>query len=431
MSSGVLITIIVIAFVVAIALNIKTKVNLGLWALVFAFIIGVFLMGMKVKDVAALFPTKVFFQVMLIMLFFGFAAQNGTMISVAKWILYGCRKVKWFIPYAVYCAGFAITLLGGAPPVAAVLVCAVGFGIAVHVGYKPYMIAPFIAYGGMAGSFVRWGASGALVEGFLVTSPYADQAAGITNHVLLMFTLTTLVVCTIFYFIYKGWTMENDPVIERPEAMSKAQKQTLIIIIIAAIFLVVPGIIARFVPSLKTFAGFCDIQVISAIGAIVCLLLKVGDGKEVISKWVPWNVLIMLAGIYILLNLAQKAGAMDLAAAWISGSIPASVIAPAFVIIGGVMSCFSGAITVVWPMLATIVAPVAASTGISAALLYSSILIGASITSVSPFSTGGSLLMAQSGEFGYDGTKMTICLIVQALVGLGVTLLFSAIGLYA
>lgn len=431
MSSGALIAIIAIAFVVAIALNIKTKVNLGLWALVFAFVIGVFLMGMKVKDVAALFPSKVFFQVMLIMLFFGFAAQNGTMIVVAKWILYACRKVKWSIPYAIFFAGFAITLMGGAPPVAAVLVCVVGFGIAVHVGYSPYMIAPFIAYGGMAGSFVRWGASGALVEGFLVTSPYADQAAGITNHVLLMFTITTLVVCTIFYVIFKGWRMENAPIIEKPEAMTKAQKQTLVIIIVAAVFLIVPAIIARFVPALKTFAGFCDIQVISAFGAVICLLLKVGDGKEVINKWVPWNVLIMLAGIYILLNLAQKAGAVDLASAWISGSLPAGAIAPAFVVIGGIMSLFSGAVTVVWPMLATIVAPVAASTGLSAALLYSSILIGGSVTSISPFSTGGSLLLAQSGEFGYDGTKMTICLILQAIVGLGVTLLFSAIGLYA
>ena len=96
-----LLWVVLLAVAASIVISYFCKVNLGIPALIFAYIIGVFIQGMKVKEVVAQWPTGVVFQLMTITMFFSFAIFNGTLPKVADNIIYRFRnnaKTYFFDP---------------------------------------------------------------------------------------------------------------------------------------------------------------------------------------------------------------------------------------------------------------------------------------------------------------------------------------------
>ena len=71
--------IIILAIAVAIVLGYKTGINTGLFCMVFAYIIGCFVLGLKPKEVIAFWPTNTMFVILSVSLFYNFAAINGTL----------------------------------------------------------------------------------------------------------------------------------------------------------------------------------------------------------------------------------------------------------------------------------------------------------------------------------------------------------------
>ena len=76
--------IIILSIALAIFLGYRTKINTGLFCIVFAYIIGCFVMGLKPKQVIAFWPTNTMFVILSVSLFYNFAAINGTVAFRAK-----------------------------------------------------------------------------------------------------------------------------------------------------------------------------------------------------------------------------------------------------------------------------------------------------------------------------------------------------------
>ena len=121
------------------------------------------------------------------------------------------------------------------------------------------------------------------------------------------------------------------------------------------------------------------------------------DEKEAIAK-VPWNTIIMICGVGMLISIAIKAGTIDLLASWASGNLPVWIIPLAFSLIGAIMSFFSSTLGVVCPALFPIVPVIAEGTGINPLILFTAIVIGAQSSAISPFSSGGSLILGSCTE---------------------------------
>lgn len=71
--------IVVLAIIVAIALGYKTKINTGLFAIAFAYLIGCFLLDMKAGELIKTWPVSIFFVIFAVSLFYNFALINGTL----------------------------------------------------------------------------------------------------------------------------------------------------------------------------------------------------------------------------------------------------------------------------------------------------------------------------------------------------------------
>ena len=130
---------------------------------------------------------------------------------------------------------------------------------------------------------------------------------------------------------------------------------------------------------------------------MIGLFMNLAPQKQVIDK-VPWNTIIMICGVGMLINVAIEAGTIDLLASWAGSSLPAWLIPIVFSVIGAIMSFFSSTLGVVCPALFPLVPALAETTGISPLILFACIVIGAQSSAISPFSSGGSLVLGSCSK---------------------------------
>ena len=428
--NGTIVILCLVGVALAIFLSYKFNLQMGISAMVFAFIIGVLFMGLRVKNVIAMFPTSVFFQVLALSLFFGVGVVNGTMEAVAKKMLYATRKKPYMLVFMLMIIGFALGILGCVPPAAGAILAVMGFTIAVPSGVDP-LICASLGYSCNAGSFVRWGASGAIIDAKIAEQGYEAESGAFTWQIFAISAVVSILVIVICFFLWKGYKVKEVVGMEQPAPFTKAQKTTLILILCVVFFAVVPGMLVTWKIGgafMKTFSGFCDIQVLCLIGFILAHFLKLAKPREVINAC-PWNTLILLAGISMLMAVAVQAGAVKIISDWLTATIPAWLLPFFMCLLGAFLSSFSGGITVVFPMVAPIVPALVKSSGgaLNPMVLFLAAVMGAHFTGMSPFSTGGAVFMGMNRDESQAKRLVTgqlvVCLIGVVVGGIVLTIL--------
>ena len=425
--SSTAIIICLIGIALAIVLNYKFGVNMGVTGLAVAWIAGCIIMGLKVKEVVALWPNSVVFQLMSITLFFGFAVVNGTMQAIANHLLYRVRKQTWLIAFAIFFIGFILGGLGCPPPAANAICAVIGFSVGLSAGLHPLVIAWAVCMGANLGCCLPWGAQGSVISNVIASNGYEGQAAGMTWEFVLAFLVVTLLILIALYIIFKVYKLAELKV-EKPAPFSTVHKKSLAIILIVVGLVVVPSILKLFIsaPWLSTFSRLADIQMLGMVGFVICSLMKLADERAVI-KSVPWNTIILVGGIGLLMNVATQAGVVDVLSSWMSTSVPTFAITAFLCLLGGFLSFFSGGVNTVFPMLAPLVMGLASSTGIKPVTMFIAILLGACYTALSPFSTGGAILMSNCSD---DKTRAKLpgLQLGMAIIALIVSMVLCVVG---
>lgn len=73
--------------------------------------------------------------------------------------------------------------------------------------------------------------------------------------------------------------------------------------------------------------GKMDVGLAAIIFSAIALFMKLAPQKEVIAK-VPWNTILMICGVGMLINVAIEAGTISLLASWAGSSLPTWLINP-------------------------------------------------------------------------------------------------------
>ncbi len=224
----------------------------------------------------------------------------------------------------------------------------------------------------------------------------------------------------------------KDAKYEKPPKMTKDQKVALLIPLIALAIVLILATLKSLAPSplTKRLAGIITTQTISMVAILIEVLIHCGDPKELVKNGIPWSIILLSGGLMCLVAVANKGGMPHFIASLIEGHVPAAIVAPVLCLAGGVMSVFAGATTTVFTTLMAIAIPVSAAMNISPAFLCAAILTGAMTTAVSPFSTGGALILSFNTvpEWEKDN-KLFKNEIYTAFGGLIVPVIFAALGL--
>lgn len=387
---------VVLAIVISIALGYKTKINTGLFAISFAYLIGCFFLDLKGKEVISMWPIRIFFVIFAVSLFYNFALVNGTLEKLAQHLLYSCRKVPHLLPFAIFFAATLIAGLGAGYFTVLAFFAPITLLLCDKTGMSKLVGAVSVNYGALAGANFMTSASGIIFKGLIEAAGYTDQSFTYTTSIFITSTIIPiLVIAGLILFSSRGKKAVKSLEIERPEKFNQKQKTTInLILLMVAIVLAAPilHIIFPQNTSITFINSKINIGLIAIVFSVIALILKLADEKTVVSK-VPWRTLIMICGVGMLISVAIKAGTIDILASWVGGNIPIFIVPIALSIIAGIMSFFSSTLGVVTPAIFPIIPSIAAATGLDPMALFTCVVIGAQATSISPFSSGGSLIL--------------------------------------
>ncbi|MCG1013167.1 SLC13 family permease [Tepidanaerobacter sp. GT38] len=393
--------IVVGAIVLSIALGFKTKINIGFFAMAFSYIIGCFMLNLKTSEIINMWPLSVFFVIFAVSIFYNFAVENGTLEKLSQYLLYSIRRVPHLLPYALFLSATILAALGAGYFTVLAFFAPITLLLCEKTGINKLIGAMSVNYGCLAGANFMTSASGIIFKGLVEKAGYTENVYSYTTPIFVATMIIPIVVITVFVFFSKsGRTSRTDLDIAKPEPFNNEQRITMFLIIAMILIVLAAPIAKLLLPNNETIAlinSKIDIGLIAIVFSAIALLLRLGNEKKVVAN-VPWNTLIMICGVGMLISVAVKAGTVDLLAGWVGTNVPSTLVPIVMCIIGGIMSLFSSTLGVVAPTLFPTVPSISAATGINPVVLFVAIIVGAQATSISPFSSGGSLVLGSVNE---------------------------------
>lgn len=424
--------LVVAAIVVAVALGYKTKINIGLFAIAFAYLIGCYGMGLSPSEVISLWPLKIFFIIFSVCLFYSFATVNGTLEKLAEQLIYRCRSMPQLLPFAVFFTATSISAMGAGYYTVLAFMAPITLLLCERTGMSLITGGMAVNYGALSGANFVSSQSGIIFRGLMVNAGIPENEAFINAAAIFASTLVIpLAVISVLVFLTgHGKAMKASAyAVTVPTPLNREQTITLWLTLAMMVIVLAAPIAQILFPDNSTVSFInskMDIGLIASLFSVIALLLKLGDERKAMAS-VPWGTLIMICGVGMLISVAIKAGTIGLLASWMGNSIAPIMVPIVFGVVAAFMSLFSSTLGVVTPALFPLVPPLATAMGLDPMILFVAIVVGAQATSISPFSSGGSLILGSCTTEQSRSSLFQQLLFRAAPLGFVAALVFNAV----
>ena len=405
-----------IALLAAIIIGFVRNANVGILCMGFSMVLGL-VFGLDAKEILSGFSSSLFIQMVGITYLFAIINSNGTLELLAHKMVGMVGKKKALIPFVMYILGFLICAVGpGAIPSLAIIPV-IAIPVAVSAGINPIMTAIIGDLGVMSGRM-----SPLTPEAAVVRELMEEQGlVGNTIPIMIGMTITALIVVVLVYIYYKGWKVEKRED-ETEEALPKFNgKQWLSL---AGLLILAVGVL--FFSWNVGLTGFL-------VGSVL-IVLGCGEEKKAI-KGIPWNVILMVLGVGILMNVISLSGGIDIMVAGLEKIMGHRTAAMIMAVTAGFMSFFSSGLGVVFPTLIPTASGLASGLGVGAVELVTVIVIGGTVSGFTPISTTGALIMAgvaqqENAEEKFPQNRLFVELFAVSFIALAVLAIMAVIGVY-
>ncbi len=405
-----------IALLAAIIIGFVRNANVGILCMGFSMVLGL-VFGLDAKEILSGFSSSLFIQMVGITYLFAIINSNGTLELLAHKMVGMVGKKKALIPFVMYILGFLICAVGpGAIPSLAIIPV-IAIPVAVSAGINPIMTAIIGDLGVMSGRM-----SPLTPEAAVVRELMGEQGlTGNTIPIMIGMTITALIVVVLVYIYYKGWKVEKHEE-EKEEVLPKFNgKQWL-----SLVGLIVLAVGVLFFSWNVGLTGFL-------VGSVL-IVLGCGEEKNVI-KGIPWNVILMVLGVGILMNVISLSGGIDIMVSALEKIMGHRTAAMIMAVTAGFMSFFSSGLGVVFPTLIPTASSLASGLGVGAVELVTVIVIGGTVSGFTPISTTGALIMAgvaqqENAEEKFLQNRLFVELFAVSFIALAVLAIMAVIGVY-
>ncbi len=379
------------ALALAIVVSCVSRLNVGLFALALAWIIGVFVGGLRLPDVFAGFPTDLFLTLSGVTLLFAQAHVNGTLDIVAHNAIRLCRGRVGVVPIMYFGLGAVLASAGPGNIATTGLLAPMAMATALRMRISPFLMAIMVGNGANSGSLSPFAPTGIIVT----TNMTNIGLAGFELQTWMYNLLAHAIVAFAGYFAFGGLKLLTRADRVEPEADPVKRLDWHQIATLAVIGLLIVGVI------LFGRSGF-HIGMAAFAGAVILSLLRAADDSEAIKR-MPWGTILMVCGVTVLIGLLQRTGGMDIFANLLSTISTQATVIPVIAVVIGVVSAYSSTSGVVLPAFLPTVPGLVENLGGGNALgLASTMNVAGHLVDVSPLSTIGALCIASvpSGEMG-------------------------------
>lgn len=367
----------VIALVAVIVVSCISKLNVGLLAIVIAWILGVYFGGMTTEAVAAGFPVSLFLTLTGVLILFTQAQLNGTLDKLAHRALRLCRGNTGLIPIVVFLLGATLASIGPGNIAAAALLAPLAMPIAQRAGIPALLMALIVGNGVNAGGLSPLAPTGVIANGLL----QRIGLPGLEANVYLANFGAHALVAGLGFILFGGLRLFRARYagdFGTYEPLTRLNWLTL-------------GAIAAMVVAVIFFRA--NVGMAALLAAVVLGVLRVADPGDAIRK-LPWAVIVMVCGVTVLISLLEKNGGLELFAKLVANLATPGTVTAVVAFLTAWVSAYSSTSGVVLPAFLPLVPGLAERLGADAAGIALSICVGSHLVDVSPLSTIGALCIA-------------------------------------
>ena len=286
------------ALVVAMIISCFSQLNVGVLGLALAWILGVYLGGMKLADVMNGFPTQTFLMLVGVTLLFTQAQLNGTLERIAHASVRICRGNTGLVPVMFFVLAAIIATLGPGNVATAAMLAPMAMGVGTRASIPPFLMAIMVGNGAQSGALSPLAPTGVIVTPLM-------EKIGLGGHEWQTYAMNLVahaMVAFAGYALFGGWRLfkqsfQGDPA----ETAADTRFSTVHWVTIATIVCVLLAV--QFFEANIGMAAFT--------AAVVLAAVRVADHEQAIRR-MPWNPILMLSGVSVLVALLDKTGGLDL-----------------------------------------------------------------------------------------------------------------------
>jgi len=369
------------ALFVAIVVSCFTRLNVGVLAVAFAWLVGVFIGGMSLDNVIAGFPVQLFLTLAGVTMLFTQAQLNGTLDKLAHQAVRTCRGNTGVIPITFFLLGLGIGSLGPGNIATAAMLAPMGMAVAARARIPAFLMALMVGYGAGASSLSPFAPTGIIVNGIM-------DRIGLDGYEWRTYWTNALahaVIAITGYLAFGGWRLFRSEYSGAADMQPEAHRFDARNWITLAVVL---GVVVAVL-----FAG-ANIGMAGFAGAAVLAAIRVADHEQAIRR-MPWAVIVMVSGVTVLISVLEKTGGLDLFTAMLARTANENTATGAVAFLTGTISVYSSTSGVVLPaFLPTIPGLVERLGGGDPVALAASMNVGAHLVDISPLSTVGAMCLA-------------------------------------
>ena len=420
-----------LVLVAVIAVGFIKKINIGFFSIGAAFLLmllgmavdfqvpaGEAMRALKASDVTKGFSSSMFVTLVGVTFLFGMASQNGTLDLFSKKIVALVGKRTYLIPVLMFFLSAFISAIGPGHIAAGILMTTFAVYLALELDINPMATALYAKLGANAGCASPLSLTGILAKELSTPLGYD----GFSLHLFLSTLLSGFVFTLVVYILYKGYKVKADNPMKLSEIPKFNRKQQ---ITMASIVIMVICCI-----------GFkLDTGLFAFVMAAVLILLGCADEKKAI-KSIPWETLIMICGVGVLVNMISVMGGIDLISDTLASFMTARTAAPIMAATSGILSWVSSTTAVVMPTLYPISAEICQRfAGVNYVELISAITATSFAAAISPLSTGGAIIMSSYSAARETTTeemnKMFYTLFLLSVGNVLINVLMAVVGVFS
>jgi di/tricarboxylate transporter len=368
------------ALLLAIALSLTSRLNVGVLAMVFAWLIGTNLADLRPAQVAGGFPASLFLTLAGVTLLFALAECNGTLERLAHRAIGLARGRASLIPILFFAIAFALSSIGPGSISTVALLIPLAMVVGTRAGIPRFLTALMIANGANAGNLSPISAVGIIANSRMAEAGIGGHEAKVWLANFVAHALVALMAWLVLgRRIVAVRASAGAPRAVQDEAFERPHGITVAVIVVWIVAVV----------------GFrLDVGMTAFAAASVLVLARVGDELAAMRR-IPWGVILMVCGVTVLIALLERTGGMDLFTALLARLASPATVNGVVAFVTGLISSWSSTAGVVLPaFLPTVPGLVEQVGGGNPLAVALSINVGGSMVDVSPLSTLGALCVA-------------------------------------
>jgi di/tricarboxylate transporter len=344
----------------------------------FAWLIGTYVAGWKVEQVAAGFPSSLFLTLTGVTLLFALAESNGTLERLAHRAVGLARGRTRLIPIILFLIAFALSSVGPGAITTVALLVPMAMAVGTRAGVPRFLTALAVANGANAGNL-----SPISSIGIVANAKMAEVGlGGHEGKVWLANFLAHLLVTAGAYVVLGGWRLPASTANAATVELQAFERRHWVTIAVIGSW--IAGVI-----------GFkLSVGLAAFLAASILVLMAVAD-ETAAMKRIPWGVIVMVCGVTVLIAVLEKTGGMDLFTSMLARLANPATVNGVVAFVTGLISSWSSTAGVVLPsFLPTVPGLVEKVGGGDHLAVALSINVGSAMVDVSPLSTLGALCVA-------------------------------------